>query len=63
MCAVKDVAGYASSVAFNRSTIGKLAVAVVETVVFPIITMVVLVEMAHKTYSAHMVLEEVVVEQ
>ena len=40
-----------------------VAVAVVETVVFPIITMVVLVEMAHKTYSAHMVLEEVVVEQ
>ena len=38
-------------------------VAVVETVVFPIITMVVMVEMAQHNYSAHMVLEEVVVEQ
>ena len=40
-----------------------VVVAVVETVVFQIITMVGLVEMAQQTYSAHMVLEEVVVEQ
>mgnify|MGYP005716142771 CR=1 FL=1 len=36
--------------------------AVVEAVVFQIITMVGLVEMAQQTYSAHMVLEEVVVD-